>query len=169
MRMMIKGMMLPCVVSLMAVPAMAAAENPDASLRACRALPEDAKRLACYDREIDRLGEQAVPAGAAAAAPALTPEERFGRTGPMNREDADRKAQESRELGELRATVAEIWTRADGLMVLTLDNGQIWKQVRPDSQFRLKTGEKVRIQPAALGSYLLSGESKRSTRVSRVK
>jgi hypothetical protein len=87
----------------------------------------------------------------------------------MNRDESDRKAQESRELGELRATVSEIWARADGLMVLTLDNGQIWKQVRPDSAFRLKPGEKIRIQPAALGSYLLSGESKRSTRVSRVK
>lgn len=165
MRMMIKRMMLPCVVSLMAVPAMAAAEDTGAALRTCRSERDDVKRLACYDREADRLGTQAAPP----AAPPLTPEERFGRTGAMNREDADRKAQESRELGELRATVAEIWTRADGLMVLTLDNGQIWKQVRPDSVFRLKTGEKVRIQPAALGSYLLSGESKRSTRVSRVK
>ena len=165
----IKRLVLPCIVSIMSVPAIAAAEDPGASLRACRSLPDDAKRLACYDREADRLGEQTKSAGAAPAAPALTPEERFGRTGAMNREESDRVAQESRELGELRATISEIWKRADGLMVLTLDNGQIWKQVRPDSQFRLKAGEKVRIQPAALGSYLLSGESKRSTRVSRVK
>ena len=172
MRMTIKQLVLPGIVSMMVVPAIAAAEEPSASLRACRSLQDDAKRLACYDREVDRLGAQTASAGAAPAAPAApaqTPEERFGRTGAMNREESDRMAQESRELGELRATISEIWTRADGLMVLTLDNGQIWKQIRPDSQFRLKAGEKVRIQPAALGSYLLSGESKRSTRVSRVK
>jgi hypothetical protein len=40
---------------------------------------------------------------------------------------------------------------------------------RPDPFFRIKTGDKVRIQPAALGSFLLSGPSKRSTRVSRTK
>lgn len=161
MRMMIRQMVLAWVAAMMAIPAALAAEDPGAALRACRAEQDDAKRLACYDREIERQD--------APAAPAATPEERFGRTGAMTREEADRKEQQSRELTELQATVTEIWTRADGLMVLTLDNGQIWKQVRPDSLFRLKAGEKVKIQPAALGSFLLSGPTKRSTRVSRVK
>jgi hypothetical protein len=174
----IRWMILPWVAAMMAAPAALAADDPGASLLACRAEPDDARRLACYDREVDRLDAQAAPAAAvvaapaataAPAAPALTPEERFGRTGAMTREEADRKEQESRELTELQATVTEIWTRADGLMVLTLDNGQIWKQVRPDSRFRLKAGEQVKIQPAALGSFLLSGPGKRSTRVSRVK
>lgn len=179
MRMMIRRMILPWVAAMMAAPAAVAADDPGATLRACRAEQDDAKRLACYDREVDRQDSQAAPAAAAAAAavtapaapaaPAPTPEERFGRTGAMTREEADRKEQESRELTELQATVTEIWTRADGLMVLTLDNGQIWKQVRPDSRFRLKAGEQVKIQPAALGSFLLSGPTKRSTRVSRVK
>lgn len=180
----IRRMILPWVAAMIAAPAALAADDPGAALRACRAEPDDARRLACYDREVGRLDAQAAPAAAAVAAPpapaapaataapatpALTPEERFGRTGAMTREEADRKEQESRELTELQATVTEIWTRADGLMVLTLDNGQIWKQVRPDSRFRLKVGEQVKIQPAALGSFLLSGPSKRSTRVSRVK
>lgn len=169
MRAWIRRVVLACVAALVAVPAAMAAEDPGASLRACRSEADDAKRLACYDREVDRLGTQAASPGAAPAAPALTPEERFGRTGAMNREEADRKKEEPRQLSELNATVTEIWTRADGLMVLTLDNGQIWKQVRPDSLFRLKVNEKVKIQPAALGSFLLSGPTKRSTRVSRVK
>jgi hypothetical protein len=173
--MMIRRKILPWVAAMMAAPAALAADDPGATLRACRAERDDARRLACYDREVDRLDAQATPAAAAVtapaapAAPAPTPEERFGRTGAMTREEADRKEQESRELTELQATVTEIWTRADGLMVLTLDNGQIWKQVRPDSRFRLKAGEQVKIQPAALGSFLLSGPTKRSTRVSRVK
>lgn len=172
MRTLIRRLVLLCVAALLAVPAAMAAEEPGASLRACRSEVDDAKRLACYDREVDRLGTQAASPGLAPAAPAasaLTPEERFGRTGAMTREEVDRKDQESRDLSELHATVTEIWTRADGLMVLTLDNGQIWKQVRPDSLFRIKAGEQVKIQPAALGSFLLSGPTKRSTRVSRVK
>ena len=168
MRMIGKRMFLSCAAAVLAIPVLAATEDPGASLRACRAEPDDVRRLACYDLAMDRTGKE--QATLAAESPTvLTPEERFGRTGTMAREESDRKSQESRDLGELSATVTEIWTRADGLMVLTLDNGQIWKQVRPDSQFRLKAGEKVKIQPAALGSFLLSGPSKRSTRVSRLK
>jgi hypothetical protein len=168
-----------CLASAAALLQPAAAQDPGGSLQACRSESDDARRLACYDREVDRMtarpaaGVAVAPAAPAAptapAAPPLTPEERFGRTGALNREEADRRYQESRDLVELNATATEIWTRADGLMVVTLDNGQIWKQVRPDSMFRLKVGEKVRIQPAAMGSFILSGSSKRSTRVSRLK
>lgn len=167
-------MIATCLAAMAALACPAAAQAPDGGLMACRAEADDARRLACYDREIDRLGAGSEATAAAAAAPApaepvLTPEERFGRTGEMSREENDRRAQAARDLTELKATVTEIWTRADGLMIITLDNGQIWKQNRPDSLFRLRTGEAIKIQPAALGSFLLSGPSKRSTRVTRVK
>ena len=173
---------------LLAIGAANASEGPDAALRACRAEADDARRLACYDREIDRsqaAAAQREPATAAVAAPvaaaaptpapvaapaaAPTAEEMFGREGTMAQEESERKENETRALGELQAKVTEIWTRSDGLMVVTLDNGQVWKQNRPDSFFRLKSGDTVKIQPAALGSYLMSGPSKRSTRVTRVK
>ncbi len=169
-----------------------AAELSDVALKACRAEPDATRRLACYDRELDRVQAVvarsdpapaaaapivAAPAAAApaAAAPAAAPpavqtaEENFGRQGAMAREESDRKEMESRLLDELQAKVTEIWTRSDGLMVVTLDNGQEWKQNRPDGFFRLKTGDTVKIQPAALGSFLMSSPSKRSTRVTRVK
>lgn len=163
-----KGIVLSCVVALFAIPPVAAAQNQDVALRACRAEPDDARRLACYDREMDRIGKEQATV-AAESPPVLTPEEQFGRTGAMARDESDRKNKETRDLGELIATVTEIWTRSDGLMVYTLDNGQVWKQNAPDPHFRLKAGEKVKIQPAAMNSFLLSGPSKRSTRVSRLK
>lgn len=151
-----------------ALPFAALADDTRAALRACRAESDDAKRLACYDREADRAEGQPAAAAAEPPAPALTPEERFGRRGAMAREEKDQEKAEARELGELQATATEIWTRGDGLMRITLDNGQVWAQLRPDPFFRLKTGDKVKIQPAALGSFLMSGPSKRSTRVTRV-
>jgi hypothetical protein len=171
---------------LLAIGAANASEVLDAALRACRAEADDARRLACYDREIDRSQAaarqrepataavaapvpEAAPAPAAAPAAAPTAEEMFGREGAMAQEESERKEKETRALGELQAKVTEIWTRSDGLMVVTLDNGQVWKQNRPDSFFRLKSGDTVKIQPAALGSYLMSGPSKRSTRVTRLK
>lgn len=152
-----------------ALPFAASADDTREALRACRAEADAARRLACYDREADRLSAGSAAAEPAAPpAPALTPEERFGRRGSMVRQEKDRSKAEARGLDELHATVTEIWTRSDGLMKLTLDNGQVWSQNAPDPFFRLKTGDKVRIQPGALGSFLLSGPSKRSTRVTRV-
>lgn len=169
-----------------------ASDGLDAALKVCRSEGDDARRLACYDREIDRAqavapqggpvaaavgvpAAVAPPTAAPAAAPAVaqapapTAEEMFGREGAMAQEEVERKEKESRALGELQARVSEIWTRSDGLMVVALDNGQEWKQNRPDSFFRLKTGDLVKIQPAALGSFLMSSPSKRSARVTRVK
>jgi len=57
----------------------------------------------------------------------------------------------------------------DGLMTFTLDNGQVWRQNTPDSKFHLKEGDRVKIQPGSLKSFILSGPSKKSTRVTRVK
>ena len=160
---------IPALLALLfAIGAAQASEESDAALRACRAESDDARRLACYDRVADRA--QAIVAPTADVAPAvLTAEEKFGRKGTMTRDEADRKEVEARALGELQAKVTEIWTRSDGLMVVTLDNGQEWKQNRPDSFFRLRTGDTVKIQPAAMSSFLMSGPSKRSTRVTRVK
>ncbi|HEX9708131.1 MAG TPA: hypothetical protein VGA24_10885 [Steroidobacteraceae bacterium] len=167
-------MLLSLLVITLAIAPVSAAVEADAALKACRAETDDSRRLACYDREIDRMVRVPEPAGVApaeapVAPPVLTAEERFGRKGSMTREETDRKVQESRALGELQAKVTEIWTRSDGLMVVTLDNGQVWKQIRPDSFFRLNSGDMVKIQPAAMNSFLMSGTSKRSTRVSRVK
>lgn len=161
----------------LAAPVASAAEDPAAAIRACRGEPDAARRLACYDREVDRhVGEAqstasppaTVPA-AAPAAPVLSAEEKFGRRGDMQREEIDRKKQESRGLEELVAMVTEIARRADGLMVMTLDNGQVWAQNRPDTAFRVKVGEQVRIEPALMGSFLMIGSAKRSTRVTRIK
>lgn len=144
------------------LPLAAAAEEAASPLKACRAEADDERRLACYDREVDRLDD------AAAKAPEMTAEERFGRSGTMARAEFDRERDETRQ-GELIATITEIWTRSDGLMVMTLDNGQVWSQNRPDPFFRIRNGDKIKIQAAAMGSYLLSGPSKRSTRVTRTK
>lgn len=163
-----KWMILSCVAAIFTIPPAAAAKDQGGALKACRAEADDTRRLACYDREMDRIGQEQTAVDAESP-PSLTPEEQFGRTGRMASEETERRNKESRDLGELISTCTEIWTRSDGLMVFTLENGQVWKQNAPDAFFRLKAGDKVKIQPAAMNSFLLSGPSKRSTRVSRLK
>jgi hypothetical protein len=153
------------LAALAAVTAGAADPTP-AELGACRELAQDAERLACYDRVVGRMPAQA--AAPAAAVPAPTAEENFGRDRVLAAEEAKRREQESRAAGELNAAVTAIETRVDGLMTITLDNGQVWRQSRPDSMFRLKVGDPVKIQPGSLKSFILSGPSNRSTRVARV-
>jgi hypothetical protein len=159
--------------TLAALPAAAMEEK---ALKACRALQNDAERLACYDLEVDRGTARPAPAEPAAqvappAAPAApeSAEDRFGRERAIEYEERVRVEKESREVGELKALVESIETRIDGLMTITLDNGQVWRQSRPDSLFRLEAGDPVKIRPGALKSYLMTGPANRSTRVTRVK
>ena len=158
----------------------AAADIEQSALEACRAERDDDLRLACYDRVVGRTSESPIPpaqvaepappsASAPAAPPPATPEDRFGRERAIAREQQERARQETREIGELNALVSAIETRIDGLMIITLDNGQVWRQNRADSMFRLKVGDAVKIQPGALKSFLMSGPSNRSTRVTRVR
>ncbi|HEY8265576.1 MAG TPA: hypothetical protein VIG03_03325, partial [Steroidobacteraceae bacterium] len=92
-----------------------------------------------------------------------------GRERQVAAEEQKRQQDEARSLGELEAYVSGIETRMDGLMTFTLDNGQVWRQNSPDSKFRLNEGDRVKIQPGSLSSFILSGPSKKSTRVTRVK
>lgn len=162
------------LVAMMLAAALASAAEAadDSALRACRAEPDDARRLACYDREIDRATPGPAPARAeppAAPPPAAaSAEDQFGREAELVREEKERVRAAAREIGEITALVTEIQRRSDGLMLITLDNGQVWKQVGLDSLFRLKVGDPVRIESASLGSYMMWGTSKRPTRVSRV-
>ncbi len=167
---------LACIAASASGPA-SAADEVRAELDACRSLADDAERLACYDRAAARILTQPTapapaPASAAAAtapsgAPA-TAEDNFGRERAQAAEEAKRRSEAARAAGELNAAVAGIATRVDGLLTITLDNGQVWRQVRPDSMFRLKVGDRVKIQPGSMKSYILSGPTNKSTRVSRV-
>jgi hypothetical protein len=147
----------------------ASAHDTAGNLRACMDEADDARRLRCYDAEMARQAAstgkaQDSPASAAASAP-LTPEDRFG----LNDEQA-RKKQNIDELpaiDRLTATITGLTRRAQGELVLTLSNGQVWAQKQATS-FEVKVGEAVTIKSAALGSFLMSTASGRSTRVTRL-
>lgn len=175
-----KWIQLSVLTGLLAVVApLCVAHDLSAAIATCRAEKNDALRLACYDREVDRpvqhvSGTAAAPAAAmqAASTPAAapqSPEDRFGYRGVLAREESDRNKQEARNLSELAAIVTDVSKRGDGTLLMTLDNGQVWAQIRPDATFRLKVGDRIRIEPASLGSYLMIGPAKRTARVTRIK
>jgi hypothetical protein len=143
-----------------------------AAQQECRSEKDDALRLACYDREVEAQRQSpttgtAVPASVPATAPP-TPEERFGYKDVLAREKRDQVRSETPDLEELVSTVTGVSRRPDGALVITLENGQVWGQKTPDSDFRIRIGKKARIKPSAMGSYFLYGNSNWSTRVSRL-
>jgi hypothetical protein len=154
---------------LMVVVPESSARDLSAGLEKCRAEKDDTRRLACYDGLSAEPGDQLAKAGAETADTPKSSEEQFGYEGALAREESDRAKEEARGLGRLEATVTGISTRGDNTLVVTLDNGQVWTQNRPDAFFRLKVGEKISIEPGVLGSFLMISPHKRTARVSRQK
>jgi hypothetical protein len=140
------------------VPAIAAAPNAAAA-----SVPPVAAAVS--------TASASVPVAARAPEPASSAENSFGFPGgsaPAKREQQEAQAA---SLKQLQATVTKLARRGYGEFVITLDNGQVWAQLAADadSSFDLKVQDKVTIKRAALGSYLMSSPSGRSTRVSRLR
>lgn len=138
----------------------------DAALARCRAIGNDAERLACYDAALDRLAGEPAPS-AAPATPAPTAEDLFGRD-PVIASEAVQRSSGIEPLEQLAQRIAGARTDGSGRPVLTLENGQVWLQL-DSPPVRFEAGEAVRIRRAAFGSYLLVRDrGGRSIRVRRL-
>ncbi len=140
----------------LAQPALAA----DQALTQCRQIVDIEERVACYDAIIDSRAEK-TETNAIPDAQSL-----FG----TNDADAKRIVETSlaiEQIDQLEAVVTSIQKSATRKLTVTLDNGQVWRQL--DNQpMRLKSGEMVIVRKASMGSYLMGKKSGgRSIRVKR--
>jgi biotin carboxyl carrier protein len=150
-------------------PARAAERTTDALL-ACADESDDAERLRCFDAVVVSLRKAPAPVAPAAAvaaapapaAPAPTAEQKFGARG-------DIKPDKHEVLSELTGTVTALGTKPRGELIVTLDNGQVWAEITTSSKIKLKTGDTVKIERGALGSYSLVAPNGRSSKVSRIR
>ena len=179
------------VLGLAAVqaPVQASSSNPlAAQLKRCAALADASARLACYDSLAGLAAPSAATAQAAPnasadgsakpipsstsgagaldaspqAPPAVTSTDFGVRNGPLQAgRDPVREKQ-------MLAVVSAVSYRGRGELVVTLDNGQVWRQIQP-SDYPLKPGDHVEIDVAALGSYRLwTPSTRRATKVTRI-
>jgi hypothetical protein len=63
------------------------------------------------------------------------------------------------------ASVSAVTRRADGRLVVTLDNGQVWSQLERDNATEVAVGDKVNVRRGSLGSYILTTRSGVQTKV----
>jgi hypothetical protein len=143
--------------------AVAAADAPTekvpAELRSCVGIERNTERLACFDR-----GVAALMGAAGATAPSA--ESSFGLVASTPRVQTAR-GEASEELRTVRGKVTAL-KNLNGDEVITLDNGQVWRQLS-GGQLLLKVGDDVEINRAALGSFQMKVPSGRSGKVKRLR
>jgi hypothetical protein len=133
----------------------AAGEPVAAGVRACLGETDATRRLACYDREVGKtVSAQST--------------ELFGADGALLQKlVADGTG--SRQSKEITARISSLTHRPDELIVLRLDNDQVWEQSESGPDLKLGVGDPVRITRGALGSYWLSATSALAIKIRRTK
>ncbi len=144
----------------------------------CRALPSAVARLDCYDQLVDahagstnqaprtKTAEQVEPSAAEPIGD-ISHETLFGKTEGEVRKSVE-EATGSRNIDRIESRVSKIRTSNTGQAIITLENGQVWKQT-DSSTLRLSDHDDVIIRRAIFGSYRLtkSGHN-RPMRVKRI-
>ena len=145
-------------VSLVAIAGMALAvgcASDDTSLERCAAIEESAARLACYDAA---QSDGAADSAASTSEPGESEEGDFGFEARVLPKTPD----------QITSAVARVSRDPFGKLTLTLENGQVWKQI-DTKRLRIRDDSRVVIRKAALRSFLLHLEgSKTSIRVRRL-
>lgn len=140
-----------------ALPAQATAL--DDALLACARETDGAQRLACYDSTVATISaeakaitqQRAAEMAAIAAAKAKADEE--AKKAAFGAERLNRGQVPVGTLTRVDAKVTEVMTSSDGMAVLLLDNGQLWRQTTGMPLPTVRNGDAVVITVGAMGSY----------------
>ncbi|MEL0641536.1 hypothetical protein V6260_13065 [Pseudoalteromonas aliena] len=164
-----KKQLLSLLVLLSAPTFAAQTEFNTQALQACSFIENDFNRLLCYDNTVagksllkPSVTKKLTPPTTAAAP--IQVKEKVDDFGLEHKKEA----QVEKET-EIKAVVTSVKEAAYGELIISLDNGQQWRQIGSDSM-RLKENEAIVISRGAFSSFLLKKDGKnRSIRVKRTK
>lgn len=136
----------------------------------CRGIADPTERLACFDREAAEF-DQATTAGQVVVTDRETVKEaRRGLFGfKLPSLDIFGGGDEEDEFTEIETTITTVSQFGYGSWRLTLADGAVWEQT--DNKrlvFRPKSGSKVKIKEAAMGTFMASIDGQPGIRVRRV-
>jgi hypothetical protein len=139
-------------------------EDVTVDLSGCVDLEPAEERFACYEARVDAVleerraaGSTPAPGGTADASSAPSAATRVevrasdGVAASENRSARVRAGGEDEDAEEFFGTVAELRETVPNSYLITLDNGQVWRQNRP-KRYLLRPGQRVRIYPSPWGS-----------------
>lgn len=140
------------------------------ALLACRAIADDAQRLACYDKSAATIGEAVAKRDIVVydrESVKQTKRGLFGFSIPnlgIFGDDDDEV-----EIKQIDGEIVSTGLSADGSYVFRLADGSRWSQI--DSKpiaLEPQTGDKVVVRKGALGSYILSVAKQPGVKVKRI-
>ncbi|NKF51263.1 hypothetical protein G3R49_11925 [Shewanella sp. WXL01] len=144
----------------------------------CGGVQDKLDRLICYDKLAASVGtmsiqpvanstEQAPPVVVANTASVSTASVSESITSQQQEFGLKKKVEE--EVEKISATIVNVKKDPYDAFIITLDNGQVWKQSE-SRRYKLKPGQVVSIETGMFGSFNLGVEDRNSTtRVKRVK
>jgi hypothetical protein len=168
------------IAALVLGHAWAAAQAAPTGFESCGPVSDDKERLACFDHELalqkgrkQTVASATAPASAGAPVVArstpppaeLTPEQAMGLTPAKILQIQGGTS--ATKLNKLSVKVEGVSTNSTGREVFRLENGQVWSQVEPDSNFQVQPGDTVVLTRGALDSFFMSANSHMNTRVRR--
>ncbi len=133
----------------------------------CAAQADDAQRLTCYDKAMQRPASTPTTSTPPGGTPP-TPEQRFG----LTPEQQLQRQHVTEPPKEMTSQVVAVGRARNGLLRLTLANGQVWTAQSPDEpDLSIDVGDSVTVRRGLLGSFLLTASKggKRSMRVDRAR
>jgi hypothetical protein len=135
------------------VPAFGGTEAPGDGLRRCARESDQTQRLACFDALVSSL-------------PKIEADQ-FGMTADVAQKrnpDTFRPKQSEAITGKIVA----LREGAQGRLIFTLDNGQVWAQTESRPSISFAVGDAVRLEHGAMSSLWLAADRDRKTRVKRI-
>jgi hypothetical protein len=137
----------------------------------CVDLPTPEQRLACFEAQVEaarRAPAEAAPAAPSSAGPAAAAQVAPSSTAPAAAPvtttiavppDSGRRGrdEEAPPPADIFATVAELRETVPNSYLITLNNGQVWRQTQPD-YYPLRPGSTVRIYYSRWKSFRLTNE-----------
>ena len=170
-----KKQLLSLLVLLSAPTFAAQTEFNTQALQACSFIENDFNRLLCYDNTIagksltkPTITKTLTPptANNVPQVVAAAPMQAKAKTDDFGLEHKESQVEKETEI---KAMVTSVKEAAYGELIISLDNGQQWRQIGSDSM-RLKENDTIVISRGAFNSFLLKQDGKnRSIRVKRTK
>jgi hypothetical protein len=150
-----RGLRIASVASVLAaaaaVQAARAQGQPDAvsvDVSECVKLTTPEERLACFDKQVE--GSRAAPG--AASAPAAS-----SRPAPANNSSGGGGQPRQSDPADIHASVTGLRETVPNAYLVTLDNGQVWRQTVPKS-YPLREGDPVRLYYSRWRAYRLTND-----------
>ncbi|WP_237065455.1 hypothetical protein [Microbulbifer guangxiensis] len=131
-------------LSLLLLATSASADSLTKQMRGCASIQSDKERLGCYDALSKSLDERA--------------EQNFG-------QEQKRIVEEAPE--QITAQISEVQEGAYGKAIITLDNGQVWRQ-NDSGRVRWSAGDRIVVERGLFGSFFMKpAQGGRKIRVKR--